>query len=58
VEQSPDRLEARARIRYSEELLSNSGQLLERSGPQQLVNTYIFHRDGATWRLADYRTGN
>ena len=58
VEQSPDRLAARARIRYSDELLSDTGQVLERNGPEQLVNTYIFHRDGVSWRLADYRMGN
>jgi hypothetical protein len=55
----PDRREARAQILYSEEVLNGQDKLLERSGPIQLTNIYVFHRQSPTgsWKLADYHGG-
>ena len=52
---TPKRREARTEISYSEELLSSDGQVLQREAPQTLKNTYIFHKQGDRWLLADFR---
>ena len=52
---TPKRREARTEISYSEELLSSDGQVLQRDAPQTLKNTYIFHKQGDRWLLADFR---
>jgi hypothetical protein len=55
----PDRREARAQILYSEQVLNGQDKVLERSGPIQLTNIYVFHRPSPTgsWKLADYHGG-
>jgi len=52
---TPKRREARTEISYSEELLSSDGKVLQRDVPQTLKNTYIFHKQGDRWVLADFR---
>ena len=52
---TPKRREARTEISYSEELLSSDGKVLQRDAPQTLKNTYIFHKQGDRWLLADFR---
>ena len=52
---TPKRREARTEISYSEELLSSDGKVLQREAPQTLKNTYIFHKQGDRWLLADFR---
>ena len=51
---TPKRREARTEISYSEELLSSDGKVLQRDAPQTLKNTYIFHKQGDRWLLADF----
>ena len=50
-----NRREARTEILYSEELQSADGKVLQRDAPQTLKNTYIFHKQGDRWLLADFR---
>jgi outer membrane biosynthesis protein TonB len=59
IASSPERREVRARILYSEEVLNGQDKLLERSGPIQLTNVYVFHRPSpdSSWKLADYHGG-
>ncbi len=53
--QAPRRIEAEVTLRYSESRNDASGQVIRATPPLELRNTYVFARDGQTWRLAAFR---
>ena len=55
VDADPERRVARTRLSYAEEVLSDDGKLINSDGPRTLQNTYIFHKHGDGWQLADFR---
>ncbi|QNI44543.1 cell division protein ZipN [Synechococcus sp. WH 8101] len=57
VSRSPQRIELRARVAYSDQRLDADGKVIERTPPTTLPVTYILGRDGRAWRLHAYITG-
>jgi hypothetical protein len=55
TEQSPNRVAAEVALTYSDERRNASGQVISRTPSSELRNTYVFARDGDTWRLAAFR---
>jgi hypothetical protein len=55
TEQSPSRVAAEVALSYSDERRNASGQVIGRTPSSELRNTYVFARDGDTWRLAAFR---
>ena len=58
MDSDPERRVARTRLIYAEEVLSDEGKLIDSDGPRTLQNTYIFHKQGDGWQLADFRPTN
>lgn len=52
---TPKRIETRARLRYSEQTTNRAGTVIERTPSIELRNSYVFARDGETWKLAAWR---
>jgi hypothetical protein len=52
---NPKRIETRARLRYSEQTTNRAGTVIERTPSIELRNSYVFARDGRTWKLAAWR---
>jgi hypothetical protein len=57
VSRSPQRIELRARVAYSDQRLDADGKVIDRTPPTTLPVTYILGRDGRDWRLHAYITG-
>jgi len=57
VSRTPQRIELRARVAYSDQRLDADGKVLERTAPTTLPITYILGRDGRTWRLHAFVSG-
>jgi hypothetical protein len=57
VSRTPQRIELRARVAYSDQRLDAAGKVIERTPPTTLLVTYILGRDGRTWRLHAYIPG-
>ena len=55
TEQNPSRVAAEVALTYSDERRDASGQVIGRTPSSELRNTYVFARDGDTWRLAAFR---
>ncbi|MDM7953688.1 MAG: ARC6/PARC6 family protein [Cyanobium sp. CZS 25K] len=51
AENSPRRIVAVARLRYSDRRLDATGKVLDTTAPMELRNGYVFGRDGDSWRL-------
>jgi len=51
AESAASRIAVHATLRYSDETLDASGNVIRRTPPTQLSNAYIFGRDGGRWRL-------
>ena len=57
VSRTPQRIELRARVAYSDQRLDAAGKVIERTPPTTLLVTYILGRDGRAWRLHAYIPG-
>lgn len=57
VSRSPQRIEAKAEVSYSDERLDNSGAVIDKTSAGIIPVTYIFGRDGDRWRLHEYLSG-
>ena len=54
VSSTPQRIEVRAQVAYSDQTKDASGQLVRSTAPESLTIRYIFGRDGAQWKLHEY----
>ena len=54
VSTSPQRIEVRAQVAYSDQTNDASGQTVSSTAPESLTIRYIFGRDGAQWKLHEY----
>lgn len=57
VSRTPQRIELRARVAYSDQRVDAAGKVIERTAATTLPITYILGRDGDTWRLHAYIPG-
>ncbi len=55
TERGPRRIEAAVDLTYSDERRDREGQVVERTSPLQLRNSYVFVRDGGTWKVLAFR---
>jgi ARC6-like, IMS domain len=54
LERSPNRIAVRASLNYSDTRLGSGGTVIDRTPPTNLINRYVFARDGQTWRLVAF----
>jgi len=54
LERSATRIVIRASLNYSDTRLGSGGAVIDRTPPTNLINRYVFARDGQTWRLVDF----
>ena len=54
VSGTPQRIEVRAQVAYSDQTKDASGQLVRSTAPESLTIRYIFGRDGTQWKLHEY----
>jgi hypothetical protein len=55
ISRTPNRIELRADVDYSDETLNAAGTVVERTAPTSLKVTYILGRDDDGWRLQAYQ---
>ena len=55
ISRSPNRIELRADVDYSDETLNAAGTVVDRTAPQSLKVSYILGRDEDGWRLQAYK---
>ncbi|APD48785.1 ARC6/PARC6 family protein [Synechococcus sp. CS-602] len=55
VSRSPRRIEINAQLGYSDQTTNLAGAVQQRTPAITVRNTYVFGRDGDTWRLAGWR---
>ena len=54
LERSPNRIAVKASLNYSDTRLGSGGAVIDRTPPTNLINQYVFARDGQTWRLVAF----
>ena len=55
ISRTPNRIELRADVDYSDETLNAAGTVVERTAPKSLKVSYILGRDDDGWRLQAYQ---
>ncbi len=55
ISRTPNRIELRADVDYSDETLNAAGTVVERTAPKSLKVSYVLGRDDDGWRLQAYR---
>ena len=54
VSRTPQRIEVKAQVNYSDERLNAAGEVIERTAPATYPITYVLERDADQWRLEAY----
>ncbi len=58
VSQTPKRIEARVTLKYRDQRLNSSGEIVSETVIPKLVVSYILGREKDLWQLVAYKTGS